>query len=144
MSVDLAPRKDVVLAIVLVHGAYVLQHRDNKPNIASPGLWSLFGGSPEHGESTVQSIRREIREELGLDIEVWRELWRVRHYSVFAQQVVRCIVFAADVTTGWYQHVLSEGQATGVFPVNALPQDMAPLARALVERYETTLKQTRL
>jgi hypothetical protein len=34
-------------AILLVDGKYVLQLRDNNPQIAVPGMWSLFGGSIE-------------------------------------------------------------------------------------------------
>ena len=34
------------------------------------GLWSIPGGRLEHGEYIVDAIKREVREETGLDIEV--------------------------------------------------------------------------
>jgi len=45
------------------------------------------------------------------------------------------VVFEADVTDLWTSHVLAEGQATGVFPIEGLPGPMTALATALLERH---------
>jgi ADP-ribose pyrophosphatase YjhB (NUDIX family) len=34
------------------------------------GLWALPGGAQDLGESVVQAVRREVREETGIDVEV--------------------------------------------------------------------------
>jgi len=48
------------------------------------GLWEFPGGRPEDGETLADCLRREIREELGVRIEVGRLVTRVRHaYSHF-------------------------------------------------------------
>ena len=54
--------------IVLEDGRYVLQLRDDIPPIWYPGHWGLFGGSVEAGEDAVETLRRELREELELEI----------------------------------------------------------------------------
>ena len=129
----------IVLAILTVSGGYALQLRDNFPTIASPGYWALFGGAIYGGESPVAAIRREIREELSLDVAEWRELWRVRYYVPFWDALVSHSVFAADVTALWAKHVLREGQGTGVFAIDDLPRPIESVVTALLERYHGSL-----
>jgi 8-oxo-dGTP diphosphatase len=47
---------------------YLLQHREDRTDIAYANWWSLFGGALEAGESAQQALRREMIEELGLHI----------------------------------------------------------------------------
>ncbi len=125
----------VALAILKVAGRYALQLRDNRPDIAAPGHWALFGGSLDGDETPRIAVRREIREELALDVTDWRELWRVRYYVPFRDAEVLHFIFAADVTDVWARHVLHEGQAAGLFPIDGLPRPMEPVVAALLERY---------
>ena len=125
----------VALAILKVAGRYALQLRDNRPDIAAAGHWALFGGSIDSDETPRIAVRREIREELALDVSDWRELWRVRYYVPFRDAEVLHFIFAADVTDVWARHVLHEGQATGLFPIDGLPRPMEPVVAALLERY---------
>jgi 8-oxo-dGTP diphosphatase len=125
----------VTLAILRVAGRYALQHRDNRPDVASPGFWALFGGGVDGHETPLAAIRREIREELALDVTEWHELWRVRHYVPLRDADVLLHIFAADVTDMWARHVLHEGQAAGLFPIEELPHPMEAVVVALLERY---------
>ncbi|MCG8357567.1 MAG: NUDIX domain-containing protein [Kiloniellales bacterium] len=43
----------------------LLQLRDDKPGIWFPGLWGLFGGANEPGETMEEALGRELEEELG-------------------------------------------------------------------------------
>jgi 8-oxo-dGTP pyrophosphatase MutT (NUDIX family) len=62
---------DAAAALIVVgeDERYLMQLRDQKPNIFYPGYWGLFGGAIEHGESPEASLRRELEEELGLTVE---------------------------------------------------------------------------
>ena len=134
------PPHAVALAILTVGDGYALQLRDDLPTIASPGRWGLFGGSIHEGEPPAAAIRREIMEELGLDVVDWRKLWTVRYYVPFWDAVVRHVVLAAEVTRVWPRHVLREGQDTGVFRIDALPGPMDPVVSALLERYHDQVR----
>lgn len=55
-------------AMILVDGDKVLlQHRDDKPGINYPGYWTLPGGRANPGETPLDAINRELREETGYE-----------------------------------------------------------------------------
>jgi ADP-ribose pyrophosphatase YjhB (NUDIX family) len=67
--------KNVALMIILNPKKELLfQLRDDKPYISYPGFWGLFGGSIENNENEVEAVRREIREEINLEIEPIKKL----------------------------------------------------------------------
>ncbi len=57
------------VAAILIddRGRYLLQLRDEAPQIWYPSHWGLFGGSVEPGEDDVAALRRELSEELELE-----------------------------------------------------------------------------
>jgi 8-oxo-dGTP pyrophosphatase MutT (NUDIX family) len=126
-----------VAAILTVGRGYALQLRDRDPGIAFPGHWGFFGGEMETGETPLEAIGREVREELGLEISGWRRLWEVPYRSEREGRPARVVIFAADATAVWPRHRLREGLAAGVFSRAWLPSPMIPLAAALLERYES-------
>src|SRR5438094_242679 len=69
-------------AVLTVDDRYVLQLRDNSAAIAFPGHWGLFGGEVKQGETPLEAIRREIHEELTLDVLRWCELGVFPYHSV--------------------------------------------------------------
>ena len=64
-----------VVAAVIVHDATVLTCR-RTPGRSAAGLWEFPGGKVEPTETPDAALRREIREELGVDIHVGRLLLR--------------------------------------------------------------------
>jgi 8-oxo-dGTP diphosphatase len=58
-----------VVAAVIIRDGCVLACRRN-PDRSAGGLWEFPGGKVEPGESAEDALAREIREELGVDIEI--------------------------------------------------------------------------
>lgn len=129
------PLKEIAHAVLLVNGAYALQHRDDTPGVAARGMYSLFGGALEDGESPEAGLRREIEEELGIPLPECRLLWQVERYSEFWRAVLRYWFFVADVTTVWPSHALREGQAAELFRYDELPAKMPALIREVLDRH---------
>jgi ankyrin repeat protein len=62
-------RREVVAALLIRRGRVLLARRAAGKRIA-PGKWHLPGGHVESGESDAAALRREIQEELGVDVTV--------------------------------------------------------------------------
>jgi 8-oxo-dGTP pyrophosphatase MutT (NUDIX family) len=58
----------VAALLILEDSRYILQLRDDIPNIWYPGHWGLFGGGVDDGEDELAALRRELREELELEV----------------------------------------------------------------------------
>ncbi|MDE3135764.1 MAG: NUDIX hydrolase [Acidobacteriota bacterium] len=92
--------------VVIFDGRAALIRRGNEPR---RGEWSIPGGKLELGESLVEGVRREVREEIGLEVEVVRliealdrvfrdEKGRVRFHYVILDYL--CRASSADVCVG--------------------------------------------
>jgi 8-oxo-dGTP diphosphatase len=67
-----------VAAGVIVRGGRILVCQ-RRPGDRHPGKWEFPGGKLEPGETPAACIRRELREELGVEVEPGGELWSTRH-----------------------------------------------------------------
>lgn len=111
----------VGVIMVSPSGQVLLQQRDDKPGLAFAGCWTLFGGQVEPGETPDEAMRRELMEEL--EIEVPLTHWRmyVEHWRGI---IVEQHVYHAPIDRPVESMVLHEGQAMGYFSpaqVRALP-----------------------
>lgn len=55
----------VSIAILYQENQFLLQLRDDNPNIYWPGQWAFFGGHLEPGELPEAAMQRELMEEIG-------------------------------------------------------------------------------
>lgn len=53
-------------AVIITRGRILLEKRKNEPG---RGKWSIPGGKVELGESAEETVKREVKEETGLDVE---------------------------------------------------------------------------
>ena len=68
----------------------VLKRRPN--DVQKPSIWEIPGGRLEPGEDPVDGIKRETKEETGIDIEVSHPL-NVRHFVRDDNQTITMLVF---------------------------------------------------
>ncbi|MYA50831.1 MAG: NUDIX domain-containing protein [Chloroflexi bacterium] len=62
------------VAGAMVRGGRVLLAKRSSTARHYPDVWDLFGGHVEEGEPLEEALRREAREELGVDIEAFHPL----------------------------------------------------------------------
>lgn len=85
----------VVKGIVLYQGKMLLLRRSLQDDI-DPGIWETVGGKIEFGETMQEALRREIREETGLPVEVGGLLYASTFFTNPARQVfLLCYACAA-------------------------------------------------
>ena len=77
------PHKKIGVAVISNQEGKILIDRRLSSGLMA-GLWEFPGGKIESGETVNECIAREIREELGISIEVGKHLLTVNHtYSEF-------------------------------------------------------------
>ena len=121
-------------------GRFLLQHRDDKPDIVNPGLWGSFGGVVEPYETPEAGFLRELEEELSWRPRTWA-MYGAAPYTPQAgpgsdrpnSQLI--YVYAAPVDVPHRQLVLREGQGMGMFPVDGLPPTTVAAYKTVLERF---------
>ena len=70
-------RQQVVVAAVIERGGRILVSQRG-PGAGQPGRWEFPGGKREQGEDDETALARELREELGVELEVGPLVWTAR------------------------------------------------------------------
>lgn len=71
------PRHTIAVGIVYKRGRILIDRR--KPEGLLGGLWEFPGGKQEPGESLEETVKREVKEELGVTVAVKRHLITIHH-----------------------------------------------------------------
>ena len=103
---------EVAIAILYQNDQYLLQLRDNIPTILYPGVWALFGGHVELGESPHEAVIREIEEEIGF------RLTEPEYIAPYSDQYAIRHVFAHPLTVPLSALNLQEGWDFGLASVS--------------------------
>jgi 8-oxo-dGTP diphosphatase len=127
---DMRERKLVVAALVREGGRILMSRR--RPDQAMPNLWEFPGGKVEPGEHPEAALRREVREELGCDLEIDRIEEVVFH--AYADFDLYMLVYAGRIAAGAPRAVevaeIAWVEAARLPELDLLPADY-PLARKL-------------
>ncbi len=125
-----APRNPfcTVDAIIETEGGIILIKRKNPPS-----GWAIPGGFVDYGESLEDAVRREAKEETGLDIKLIRQFHTYsdpkrdpRHHTVST-------IFIA--TAAGKPKAGDDAREVGIFNKDNLPEDIAFDHRQILEDY---------
>jgi len=93
---DNKPVIEVAAALIAHEGKVLLAKRHQSDE--QGGLWEFPGGGREEGEELRECLRRELREELGIEVQVGDEVAAISHdYGKF---VVQLHLFCVHITRG--------------------------------------------
>lgn len=124
----------VTCAIIFFEGKVLATQRSEKMDL--PGKWEFPGGKVEQGETSEECLKREILEELAIEIEISEQLTPVEFSYV--QKAIRLIPFAAWWKAGQI-HPSEHAQYAWVekkdlFSLNWAPADL-PIVHELQEKW---------
>ncbi|HEV2600867.1 MAG TPA: NUDIX domain-containing protein [Candidatus Babeliales bacterium] len=120
------------VALLCVNNEVVLVRRYNA-DFAS-GLYSMVGGKVEMGETARQAVRREVQEEVGLDLPEERfELVHTFHRKGNTETLV-ALCFKADITG--LKPINNEPHKHDdmrFFPLDKLPENIIPAHKQAID-----------
>lgn len=116
----------VVAAVLVRDGRVLLAQR--APPRHQAGRWELPGGKVDPGETEAEALRRELREELGVEARPERRLGSVVHR--YPHVAIELIAWSCVLVTG--EPTPHEHQALAWVAPEAVPElDLAAADRAL-------------
>lgn len=122
-------RPAAAIAILYQNNQFLLQLRDDKPEIFYPGQWAFCGGHLEPGESPEEAMRRELLEEIAYAPPTLTYL----HSSLTDRQIIRH-VFYAPLTVPVKSLEINEGMDLGLSTLEEVQQG---------NRYSPRIRQIR-
>jgi 8-oxo-dGTP pyrophosphatase MutT (NUDIX family) len=115
---------------VLTSGEQVLLVRHTYGNRS----WDLPGGSTKRNEPPLNTARREMHEELGIDVEHWRSLGQVFGSDYHRHDEMHC--FQAELAQPELTFDRGEIAAAGWFHRDRLPARLSPHVLEILERVD--------
>lgn len=83
-------KKNAVAIIVNGDNKFLLLKRSDDPKIWMPSKWALVGGGIEKGESPEEAVKREIKEEIGLDIDKFIKTFSIQRHKDSIEYIFAC------------------------------------------------------
>jgi 8-oxo-dGTP diphosphatase len=124
----------VAICLLYREGKLLMQLRDNIPTILYPGLWGLFGGHIEAGETPEIAVVREIAEEITYDLPPG-----FQKFGIYGDDIVHRHIFHAPLTIpieelklqeGWDLGLLTPAQIATGFHYSDIAKESRPIGPA--------------
>jgi 8-oxo-dGTP pyrophosphatase MutT (NUDIX family) len=109
-------RFEASIAILPQGDRFLMQLRDNIPEIFYAGLWGLFGGQIEPGETPEDAIVRELEEEIGYVPPSYEK------FAIYADEKIIRHVFHVPLVVELSTLTLMEGWDLGLVTQAELEQ----------------------
>ena len=111
----MAQKKAVGFVIPNQEGKFLMQLRDNKPNIPYPAHWVFPGATVEEGEEPVEAVLREIPEEFEIGVSPGEVVF-IGDYT--RDDGVECFIYA--YRGGKEPQKITEGQRFHYFSIEEI------------------------
>ena len=111
-------KRAVKIFVINTKKEILMQLRDKKPEIPYAGYWSLLGGAVEEGESDLEAIKREIKEEINYELEGIRKIGITK--SLGKNKNYDLTFFKAKINVPLSKIRLNEGQRVEFFGLDKI------------------------
>jgi len=101
------------------------------------GHWEIPGGSVEYGETLEHAVRREVKEEYGVEVDIVRQCIASDHLIPADKQHWVPTTFIVKIKPGQMPQIMEPDKCDGMgwFALDALPTPLSIVTRIDVERY---------
>ena len=113
-------QKLATLAYIIYQNEVLLLYRNKKPNDYHEGKYVAIGGRLEPGETPLECVIRELKEETGLEVEL-DEIHAVESCFDDPRGNTILILYKAHITGGELK-AGDDAVDVGFFPLNDLPE----------------------
>jgi 8-oxo-dGTP diphosphatase len=110
----------VAICLLYREQKLLMQLRDDIPTILYPGLWGLFGGHIEAGETPEVAVVREIAEEIAYDLS-----GGFSKFGIYGDEIVHRHIFHAPLQVPIDQLTLHEGWDLGLLSIDQIASGFA-------------------
>jgi mutator protein MutT len=101
------------------------------------GHWEIPGGSVQFGETLEDAVKREVKEEYGVDVEIVKQYPASDHIIPADKQHWAPTTFIVTIKSGQTPTIMEPDKcdAIGWFPLNNLPTPLSIITRIDIARY---------
>jgi len=118
--------------------------RDDKPDIPYPNMWDFVGGGREGNETPEDTLIRETKEEVGLDLQPEDLIWKRRYRANFRPDV-HVYFFVARLPASYEAKIVfgDEGQGWKLVTMSEFHSihNMVPSYTSRLEDWQTRRSQ---